>query len=101
MLQFRGNWTLDPQTGTYATNTPSPTGIASDPALAAYGVLQSEQLATALEKVNDPPITRVYSSPFYRCLQTLDPFIMKSGLEIRGDNGLGCVSPDYNIPCIR
>ena len=66
--------------------------IASDPALAAYGVLQSEQLATALSTIQNPPITRVYSSPFYRCLQTLDPFIKKTGYEIRGDNGLGYTS---------
>lgn len=89
MLEFRGNWTVDPKTGQYFTNVPSPTGIASDPPLAAYGVLQAEQLATALSKIDDPPITRIYSSPFYRCLQTLQPFVEKSGLEVRGDNGLG------------
>lgn len=51
---------------------------------------QAEQLATALLAIKDPPITRVYSSPFYRCLQTLQPFVEKSGLEeVRGDNGIG------------
>ena len=89
MYKFRGNWTVDPKTGHYFTNVPSPTGIASDPALAAYGVRQAEQLATALSQVEGSPITRIYSSPFYRCLQTLQPFVEKSGLEVRGDNGLG------------
>lgn len=88
-MQFRGNWTIDPKTGQYFTHVPSPTGIASDPPLTAYGVRQAEQLATALATIKDPPITRIYSSPFYRCLQTLQPFVEKSGLKVKGDNGLG------------
>ncbi|CAD6575683.1 MAG: hypothetical protein ASARMPREDX12_007433 [Alectoria sarmentosa] len=63
--------------------------IPSDPPLAAYGVRQAEQLAIALLAIRDPPITHVYSSPFYRCLETLQPFIEKSGLKVRGDNGIG------------
>lgn len=86
---FRGNWTVDPKTGKYHTNSPSPTNIPADPPLAAYGVRQAEQLATTLLAIRDPPITRVYSSPFYRCLQTVQPFLEKSGLEVRGDNGIG------------
>lgn len=86
---FRGNWTVDPKTGQYYTSVPSPTNIPSDPPLAAYGVRQAEQLATALSTIRDPPICSIYSSPFYRCLQTLQPFVEKSGLEIRGENGIG------------
>ncbi|KAF6218081.1 hypothetical protein HO133_006493 [Letharia lupina] len=86
---FRGNWTVDPKTGKYYNTVPSPTNIPSDPPLAAYGARQAEQLATALSAIRDPPITRVYSSPFYRCMQTLQPFVEKSGLEVRGDNGIG------------
>ena len=71
------------------TDLEVPTQIPSDPPLAAYGVHQAEQLANALSAVTDPPITRVYSSPFFRCLQTLQPFIEKTGLEVRGDNGIG------------
>lgn len=70
---YRSNWVVDPQTGTYSTTIKSPTGIASDPALASYGVQQAEQLGKHLETVK-PPVDLVYSSPFYRCLQTLSPF---------------------------
>ncbi|KAK5110424.1 hypothetical protein LTR62_005775 [Meristemomyces frigidus] len=70
---FRSNWVVDPATGEYSSNVRSPTGIASDPALASYGVQQAEQLGQHLSKVN-PPVDLVYSSPFYRCLQTLAPF---------------------------
>ncbi|MCJ1430589.1 hypothetical protein MMC29_008507, partial [Sticta canariensis] len=79
---FRVNWTLNPATGTYYANIPSPTNIPSDPPLAAYGVQQSHQLATALAKIENPQITQVYSSPFYRCLQTIQPFIDKLGGEM-------------------
>lgn len=64
---------VDPETGEYNSTIRSPTGIASDPALASYGVLQSEQLAQHL-LATDPTIDAVYSSPFYRCIQTLAPF---------------------------
>jgi len=41
--------------------------------LASYGVLQAQQLAQHLLQV-DPPVDLLYSSPFYRCIQTLSPF---------------------------
>lgn len=72
--QFRSNWTVDPKTGEYASSVPSPTGIVADPALAGYGVKQAQQLGQHLEKL-DPPVDLIYSSPFYRCLQTLLPFV--------------------------
>ena len=89
------NWTIDPSTGKYYANIPSPTGIDSDPPLASYGVKQAHQLATALTSLSDPPISRIYSSPFYRCLETLQPTVERlgKGVEVRGDNGLGCVPP--------
>lgn len=71
--QYRMNWVVDPRTGEYNTTIPSPTGIPSDPALASYGVLQSEQLATHLLSLR-PQVDLIYSSPWYRCLQTLLPF---------------------------
>lgn len=95
LLQFRVNWTLNPATGEYYTNINSPTNIPSDPPLAAYGVEQSHQLADALAIVSNPRISRVYSSPFYRCLQTIQPTVQKlderdgGKLEISGDNGVG------------
>ncbi|KAL1296742.1 hypothetical protein AAFC00_000212 [Neodothiora populina] len=93
---FRSNWVVDPSTGTYYSNLPTPTGIPSDPALAAKGVDQSKELATHLLSA-DPPIDVVYSSPFYRCLQTLEPTIEALNADRSGDdkilihpeNGLG------------
>ena len=54
----------------------TPTGIPSDPALASYGVLQAEQLGTHLLNI-DPQPDRLYSSPYYRCLQTILPYVTK------------------------
>ncbi|KAL3425999.1 phosphoglycerate mutase [Phlyctema vagabunda] len=92
---FRSNWVVDPATGEYSTTIKSPTGIASDPALAGYGVGQAKELAAHLVTVS-PPIERFYSSPFYRCIQTLDPTLEllkdskpDSELRIRGENGIG------------
>ncbi|KAI9701041.1 MAG: hypothetical protein M1836_001710 [Candelina mexicana] len=86
---FRSNWVVDPQTGNYSASIRSPTNIPSDPALAAYGEEQARELADHLLKL-DPPVERVYSSPFYRCLQTLAPAVGRLGItEVRGENGLG------------
>ncbi|KAF2087107.1 phosphoglycerate mutase family protein [Saccharata proteae CBS 121410] len=91
---FRMNWVVDPETGTYNSSTPTPTGIPSDPALASYGVQQAEQLADKVLTL-DPPVDVVYSSPFYRCLQTLKPSVErlfaegKGGGKVRVENGLG------------
>ncbi|KAF2197727.1 phosphoglycerate mutase-like protein [Delitschia confertaspora ATCC 74209] len=73
---FRLGWTVNPTTGVYSTTTGaslSPTGIAADPVLSAHGVAQSLELAQHLRHVQ-PPVDVVYSSPWYRCLQTLKPF---------------------------
>ncbi|KAB5570652.1 histidine phosphatase superfamily [Coniochaeta sp. 2T2.1] len=96
---FRSNWAVDPSTGEYTASLTSPTGIAADPALTAHGVDQARQLAAHLQVV-DPPIERVYSSPYYRCLQTIEPFVaaqevgspLQGGSEkckIRGEPGVG------------
>lgn len=45
----------------------------ADPALASYGVQQAQQLGKHLSQVH-PPVDLIYSSPFYRCIQTLQPF---------------------------
>ncbi|KAL1630228.1 C6 zinc cluster transcription factor-like protein [Neofusicoccum ribis] len=93
------NWVVDPNTGEYKSSTmaSSPTGIASDPALASYGEQQAAQLADRLLALDDPPVDVVYSSPFYRCLQTLKPAAARlfapsgrlAGEKIRVENGLG------------
>ncbi|THZ81922.1 phosphoglycerate mutase-like protein [Aureobasidium pullulans] len=93
---FRSNWVVDPTTGTYTSNLPTPTGIASDPALAAHGVNQSKELAEHIATL-DPPVDVIYSSPFYRCLQTLKPTVEKLNgsrsedkkLQVHVENGVG------------
>lgn len=72
--QFRSNWSVNPSTGEYTASLSSPTGIPADPALTAHGVDQAKDLAAHLATVN-PPIEQVYSSPYYRCLQTVEPFV--------------------------
>ncbi|KAM0334276.1 hypothetical protein ACHAQA_001298 [Verticillium albo-atrum] len=74
LMTFRSNWLVDPATGDYSSSIRSPTGIASDPALTAHGVDQAKELGAHLLTV-DPPIEAVYSSPYYRCLQTITPFV--------------------------
>ncbi|OLN93985.1 Transcription factor tau 55 kDa subunit [Colletotrichum chlorophyti] len=71
---FRSNWLVDPSTGNYTASIPSPTGIPSDPALTAHGVDQAKELGAHLLTV-EPPIDAIYSSPYYRCLQTITPFV--------------------------
>ena len=96
LLQFRSNWAVDAKTGEYTTSIPSPTRIPSDPALAGHGVEQSHQLAAHL-KTLDPPIQRFYSSPFYRCIQTILPSVVAISdttsdpetKKIRAENGFG------------
>lgn len=73
-LQFRSNWLVDPSSGEYHAHLKSPTGIAADPTLTAHGVDQAKELAAHLIKL-DPPIERIFSSPYYRCLQTVQPFV--------------------------
>ncbi|KAI1078451.1 phosphoglycerate mutase-like protein [Whalleya microplaca] len=73
---FRSPWIVDPSTGDYTASVRSPTGLPTDPALAAHGVEQAEELAMHLLKL-DPPIEQVYSSPYFRCLQTVQPFVRK------------------------
>lgn len=92
--RFRSNWVVDHETGEYRDSIPGPTGIPSDPALASYGVLQARELGTRLVTL-DPPIDVIYSSAFYRCLQTIKPgaealFAQgKAGGKIRVETGIG------------
>ncbi|TKX19646.1 hypothetical protein C1H76_8219 [Elsinoe australis] len=91
---FRSNWVVNPQTGAYSHTFPTPTGIPSDPSLASHGVEQSHDLATHLTSLT-PPIQAIYSSPFYRCLQTLNPTVkslnstLPNPLKVRVDPGIG------------
>jgi len=66
----------------------SPTGIPSDPPLAAHGTEQARELMAHLIKL-DPKIDKIYSSPFYRCLETVNPTAEALDLGILVDNGVG------------
>ncbi|KAK1751721.1 histidine phosphatase superfamily [Echria macrotheca] len=88
---FRSNWLVDPSSGSYSATIKSPTGRPADPALTAHGVQQARELGHHLLTI-DPPIERVYSSLYYRCLQTVEPFVrgrLTDGLKIRGETGIG------------
>ncbi|KAL5604490.1 hypothetical protein BROUX41_002452 [Berkeleyomyces rouxiae] len=75
---FRTTWSVNAATGEYSSAFPSPTGIPSDPALTSHGVEQSLELADRLGSI-EPPIEAVFSSPWYRCLQTISPFVSGHG----------------------
>ncbi|KAI1374567.1 phosphoglycerate mutase-like protein [Hypoxylon crocopeplum] len=99
---FRSSWSVDPSTGNYTASIRSPTGLPTDPALTSHGFKQANELATHLLQA-DPPIDQVYSSPYYRCMQTIQPFVHnlrriqtqtsrnvseESPVKIRVDSGL-------------
>lgn len=76
LLQHRLNWTIDLRTGTYKSQFPTPTGNPADPTLTSYGVRQSHELAYHIASPEfHPKPFRIYSSPFYRCLQTIQPSV--------------------------
>ncbi|ROT35713.1 PGAM-domain-containing protein [Sodiomyces alkalinus F11] len=96
---FRSNWLVDHVTGNYSSSVPSPTGISADPALTAHGVDQANELAAHLLTV-DPAIEAVYSSPYYRCLQTISPFVERKAQEhqsLQQQRGTGA-SRDQDTP---
>ncbi|KAI1634110.1 histidine phosphatase superfamily [Biscogniauxia mediterranea] len=82
---FRSPWGVDPATGNYTAFVRSPTGLPTDPPLTSHGVEQASELAQHLLKL-DPPIEQVYSSPYYRCLQTIQPFVSlrRGSMQVRG-----------------
>lgn len=94
LCQFRPHFSVDPATGTYSVAIRSPTGLPTDPPLTSYGVEQSNDLAVHLSGI-DPPVDAVYSSPYYRCLQTIAPFVARrreasrGGLGVRVEAGVG------------
>ena len=51
----------------------------------AAGRLQAEAIA---EHLRDSPITRLLSSPYLRCVQTLEPLAKELGLEVECDDDL-------------
>ncbi|KAJ3569396.1 hypothetical protein NPX13_g6100 [Xylaria arbuscula] len=70
------SWSVDHVTGDYTAHIRSPTGLPTDPALTSHGVEQADELAGHLLDLH-PPIDQVYSSPYYRCLQTISPYVSR------------------------
>ena len=65
----------------WVTPTPHlPTQLSHDPPLSTEGLAQAEELGEFLQ--GQGTIQRVYSSPFYRVLQTVSPFIAKSQVPL-------------------
>lgn len=84
---YRSNWLpLDQQ-------LPPPTGVDSDPALAPHGIEQAEELGAyiigGLPKRGLPTPQMIFSSPFYRCVQTIEPTAKNLQLPIHLERGLG------------
>ncbi|KAF2816044.1 phosphoglycerate mutase family protein [Mytilinidion resinicola] len=92
----RVHYNLDSRTGVYSSayGIANPTGLGNDPVLAAHGVEQSIEFANHVLQL-DPPVDIIYSSPFYRCLQTLTPALetifaqRKEFPLVRVENGIG------------
>lgn len=94
-------WTLDPSTGKYTSNHPYPTRLPADPPLASHGVSQARETGTHLAELLLPLARearlRIYSSLFYRCLETLQPMVEalngelapEKQIRVRGERGLG------------
>ncbi|KAI9890284.1 MAG: hypothetical protein M1814_004319 [Vezdaea aestivalis] len=92
---FRCSFTVNSQTKVYESLTDSPTHIPGDVPLTSHGEHQARELGWHLTTLS-PPIDVLYSSPYYRCLQTLSPGVhelekQRDGkkVEVRGEAGLG------------
>ncbi|KAF8445983.1 histidine phosphatase superfamily [Boletus edulis BED1] len=78
---FRANWVTSSWT--------TPTGLARDPPLAAYGETQAVELASYLGLLpKDKQPSAIFSSPYYRCLQTSKPVAERLFLPIYIEHGL-------------
>ncbi|KAK7064188.1 phosphoglycerate mutase-like protein [Favolaschia claudopus] len=77
---FRANWVNN--------NWTSPTGLARDPPLSAFGETQAQELANYFLTLpeNQRP-TAIFSSPYYRCLQTSKPVSKALGVPIYVEHG--------------
>lgn len=78
---FRLNWVT--------TQWKSVTGLPRDPPLAAFGLTQAEELAEYFKglPVEERP-TAIFSSPYYRCLQTSNPTSVALDVPIFVEHGL-------------
>ncbi|KAH3676122.1 hypothetical protein WICMUC_002419 [Wickerhamomyces mucosus] len=78
---YRANWLPEP-------HPPTPTGIDSDPALAPHGEDQAQELANYIFSIDSQPEI-IFSSPFYRCIQTSLPISKILDIDILLENGIG------------
>ncbi|PAV22401.1 phosphoglycerate mutase [Pyrrhoderma noxium] len=78
---YRMNWVT--------TNWKSVTGLPRDPPLAAHGENQAKELANYfLSLPVEKRPTAIFSSPFYRCLQTARPTAEALGLPLYVEHGI-------------
>ncbi|KAJ6503502.1 phosphoglycerate mutase-like protein [Mycena vitilis] len=85
---FRMNWVN--------TTWKSETGLARDPPLAAFGVTQAHELAAYfLSLPEEQRPTAIFSSPYYRCLQTSQPVSKALGLPIYVEHGMSALFDEY------
>lgn len=76
---YRADWMPKP--------LPNPTGISHDPPLAPTGVLQSKELADFISHQDIKP-SLIFTSPFYRCVETASPTSRELHIPIFIDSGL-------------
>ncbi|EDO16235.1 hypothetical protein Kpol_505p12 [Vanderwaltozyma polyspora DSM 70294] len=79
---YRSNWLPK---GPYP---PPPTGVDSDVPLAEHGINQAKELAHYILSIDNQP-EMIFSSPFYRCIQTTDPIASYLEQPIYLDRGIG------------
>ncbi|CCD23460.1 transcription factor TFIIIC subunit TFC7 NDAI_0B04260 [Naumovozyma dairenensis CBS 421] len=79
---YRSNWLPH---GPYP---PPPTGIDSDVPLAEHGLQQARELAHYLLSIENQP-ELLFTSPFYRCVQTSEPIMNLLEIPMYVDNGIG------------
>ncbi|KAL6302183.1 histidine phosphatase superfamily [Sparassis latifolia] len=78
---YRLNWVT--------SNWKSETGLPRDPPLAAFGLTQAQELADYfLSLPAEERPTAIFSSPYYRCLQTSQPTSIALGIPIYVEHGL-------------
>lgn len=68
---FREDWVNN--------DPPLPTNLRNDPPLSQLGREQAQELAHYLKTKN---INRIYSSPFYRVLETVYPLVQETNIPL-------------------
>ncbi|SCV05722.1 LANO_0H13740g1_1 [Lachancea nothofagi CBS 11611] len=88
---YRSNWLPK---GPYP---PPPTGVNSDVPLAEHGVKQAKELAHYIMSIENQP-EMIFSSPFYRCLETSQPISDLLEVPIQVERGIGeWYKPDREV----